>query len=128
MKRQVGVFTANILNCIPSMSIDEGTPIYLGDSNIEHMKSSHPDDYSKYGTDIELILSNPDYIGINKNDSSIEFVKEYIMNDEYVKVAVRISMNNNYYARSIYTLNNSRVRNFIEKGTLIKLTNKKNEV
>lgn len=82
------------------------------------MKSRHPAEYEKYGVDIPLILSYPDYIGINKKDNSIEYVKEYKIDNEYVEVAVRVSHTNNYFARSIYTLNKNRVKNFITKGTL----------
>ena len=94
--------------------------IYLGDTNIQHMKNSHPVDYEKYKDELENILSNPDYIGLNPNDDSIEYVKEFIQDNEYVKVAVRISSGDKYFARSMYVLNKNRVRNFIAKGTLKK--------
>lgn len=44
----------------------------------------------------------------------------HIINNEYVKVAVRISSSEIFYARSLYVLNSNRVKNFINKGTLIK--------
>ena len=44
----------------------------------------------------------------------------FIINNEYVKVAVRISSSGIFYARSLYVLNSNRVKNFINKGTLIK--------
>lgn len=94
----------------------------LGESNVEHMKKRHPADYDKYGCDIELILSEPDYVGQNPKDSSIEYVKGYHIDGKYVKVAVRLSAKGTYFARSIYVLNNSRVTNFIAKGTLIKIS------
>ena len=82
------------------------------------MQSKHPQDYQKYGQYIQSILSAPDYVGMNPSDSSIEYVKEFNINNEYVKVAVRISSGGKYYARSLYVLNNNRVQNFINKGTL----------
>lgn len=121
MIRQIGVFSADIIKHLP-IDIAEDTPILLGDSNIEHMKSSHPKDYLKYGADLAKILSHPDYIGFNAKDDSIEFVKEYLVDNEYVKVAVRVSSSSQYYARSLYVLNNNRVKNFIAKGTLIKVS------
>lgn len=120
MKKQIGVFSAEIITAL-NLNIAIGTPIYIGDTNIQHMKSSHPYDYMKYGNDIACIISNPDYVGKNAKDNSIEFTKEYMVNGEFVKVAVRVSAQNTYYARSLYILNNSRVNNFIQKGTLIKL-------
>lgn len=59
----------------------------------------------------------------NAKDDSIEFTKEFCVNGEYVKVAVRVSTRNVYYARSMYVLNPNRVKNFIAKGTLKKLDN-----
>lgn len=94
--------------------------IYFGPSNLDHMKRSHPADFARYGTELVNILANPDYVGQNPTDSSIEYVKEYQVAGEYVKVAVRLSKSDRYYARSLYTLNNNRVKNYIAKSTLKK--------
>lgn len=118
-RQQVGVFTQAIIDLL-DLQIAAGTPIYMSASNVRHMKSSHPQDFKKYGADISHIISNPDYVGLNSKDNSIEFTKEYIINNEFVKVAVRISASNVYYARSLYVLNSNRVKNFIAKGTLKK--------
>ena len=58
---------------------------------------------------------------LNAKDGSIEYIKEYRIDDEYVKVAVRVSDNDKYFARSIYVLNKTSVKSFIAKGTLKKL-------
>ena len=113
MRKKIGVFSARIVEIL-ELDIPAGTPIYIADSNIEHMKTS----------ELSNIIANPDYVGKNAKDDSIEFTKEYYINGEYVKVAVRISTHNIYYARSMYVLNPKRVKNFIAKGTLKNLTNK----
>ena len=64
MRRQVGQFSSHIINLL-ELDIEVGTPIYISDTNIEHMKSSHPNDFIKYGNDIEHIISTPDYVGKN---------------------------------------------------------------
>lgn len=115
----VGVISPNIETLL-NISVEGDRNIYLGQSNITHMQSSHPDDYEKYKDELPNILTNPDYIGINPGDGSLEYVKEYRIDNEFVKVAVRISSGKKYYARSLYVLNNNRVHNFIEKGTLKK--------
>ncbi len=94
--------------------------IYISATNIAHMTSSHPADYAKYGGQIQTILAAPDYVGQNPKDGSIEYVKEYRVDNEFVKVAVRVSGSGRYYARSLYILNNNRVKNYIAKGTLKK--------
>lgn len=119
-RKKIGEFSSNVIKML-GLNIPVGTPIYIADSNVEHMKSSHPKDFDKYGNDIETIISFPDYVGKNTKDNSIEFTKEYQQNNDYVKVAVRVSLQNIYYARSLYILNPNRVKNFIAKGTLQKL-------
>lgn len=118
-RQRIGSFSEDVINLL-NLNIPVGTPIYIGDSNIAHMQHSHPTDFIKYGNDIQDIIEHPDYVGRNTKDNSIEFTKEYVVNGEFVKVAVRISMNNVYYARSLYVLNPNRVKNFIAKGTLKK--------
>ena len=95
--------------------------IYLGPSNLEHMKTSHPEDFEKYGAELIHILAYPDYVGMNPIDNSIEYVKEFLIDGDYVKVAVRLSGKGLYFARSLYVLNPRRVHNYISKGTLKKV-------
>ena len=95
--------------------------IYIGQTNLDHMRTSHPEAFAKYGTELILILAYPDYVGQNPKDGSIEYVKEFLRDGEYVKVAVRLAQSERFYARSLYVLNSRRVKNFIEKGTLKRL-------
>lgn len=121
-RKKIGSFSAEIIKAL-ELDIPVGTPIYIADSNIAHMKISHPEDFEKYSADIESIIARPDYVGKSVKDDSIEFTKEYILNGDFVKVAVRVSLQSIYYVRSLYTLNPGRVKNFIAKGTLKKLDN-----
>ena len=116
---QVGVITPHIAALLDRSDLRD-QPIFLGDSNIAHMQTSHPADFAKYGDQLTNILAAPDYVGVNQKDGSIEYVKEFLVDNEYVKIAVRISASGRFFARSLYVLNNNRVRNFIAKGTLKK--------
>ena len=102
------------------ISVPGDRKIYLGQTNLAHMQSSHPADFAKYGTELINILAYPDYVGQNPSDGSIEYVKEFLVAGEYVKVAVRLAQSDRFYARSLYVLNHSRVKNYIAKGTLKK--------
>ncbi len=115
-------FTQEIIDLL-ELPCEAGTPIYLGASNIEHMKQRHPKDYNQYSPILPDILNHPDYVGLNPKDKSVEFVKEVQVGEEYIKAAVRIALSGKYYARSLYLLQNNRVKNFIAKGTLKSLTN-----
>ena len=116
----VGTISEKVKNLL-NLSIIDDNNIYIGKSNIEHMQRRHSLDYKKYGNQIQNILKYPDYIGLNPKDNSIEYVKNFLIDNEYVKVAVRISKGNKYYARSLYVLNKKRTENFIKKGTLKRL-------
>lgn len=117
--KQVGKLSQRVIELL-GLTLSEGQSILLGESNIAHMVSRHPEDYALYGEYIPLILSMPDYVALNTKDESIEYVKEVQMDDVYVKVAVRVSARGQLFARSVYRLNTNRAKNFIEKGTLKK--------
>lgn len=117
---KVGIVSENVKKLLGLSSVGDDN-IYMSATNIAHMESSHPSDYAKYKDQIQNILTYPDYVGQNPNDNSIEYVKNFIIDNKYVKVAVRLSSGNKYYARSLYVLNSRRVENFIKKGTLKKV-------
>jgi hypothetical protein len=116
-QKKVGIFSSSIIKKL-NLNIKIGTPIYLGESNIQHMITRHPSDYVKYGKLIPQIIAHPDYVAINKKDLSIEYVKTFKTTNQYVKIAIRISTNNIYYVRSLYILNSKRVLRFIKSGKL----------
>lgn len=120
MTRIVGKVTRRVETLLGLTGPDD-KQIYIAPSNLQHMQASHPADWAKYGTELFNILASPDYVGQNPSDGSIEYVKEFMVHGEYVKVAVRLSLSGHYYARSLYVLNSSRVKNFIAKGTLKKI-------
>ncbi len=115
--RKIGFISDKVKSILNIQSLEDDN-IYLGSTNIEHMQNSHPKDYEKYKDQLRNIVNTPDYVGINPKDSSLEYVKEFKIENEYVKVAVRVTTSNKYFARSMYILNNKRVENFINKGTL----------
>ena len=120
MTKEVGRMSAQIISLLGS-SLQQDQPIYLGQSNIEHMKKRHSHDYAKYGQHIAQILAQPDYVGENPKDGSIEYVKEFVVNKEHVKLAIRVSGSGTLFVRSLYVLHPNRVQNFITKGTLKKV-------
>ena len=118
--KKIGCITPKVESLL-QLNIADDRNIYIGDTNIQHMQTSHPADFQRYHSEIPNILASPDYVGINAKDNSIEYVKEFQVNNELVKVAVRISSGGQkYFARSVYVLNRSRVFNFIQRGTLKK--------
>lgn len=118
--QKVGKLSARVISLL-GLTQKKDQPILLGASNIAHMQSRHPADYQKYGKYIPQIISKPDYVRLNTKDGSIEYVKDFKINGEYVKVAVRTSGSGTLYARSVYVLTPQRVQNFIKNGSLKKV-------
>ena len=85
------------------------------------MQENHLEDYNKYNGEISNIINNPDYVRVNPRDGSFELIKEFKIDNEYVKVAVRVSTRGDMIARTLYVLNNNRVANFIARGSLTKV-------
>jgi len=68
------------------------------------MKRKHLDDFKKYGKDIEDIINNPTYVARNFNQNSIEYIKEYKINNEFVLVVVRVTNKGTMFARTLFVM------------------------
>jgi hypothetical protein len=117
---KVGEIDQRVIDLL-NLTVEPKTPVFIGESNIEHMKESHPEDYEEYKEQIPKIIKSPDYVGIKPNDKSIEYVKVFIVENKYVKVAVRVSVGGVYFARSIYTVEEIKINSRVGKGTLKKI-------
>ncbi|MCL2109264.1 MAG: PBECR2 nuclease fold domain-containing protein [Oscillospiraceae bacterium] len=122
MIEKIGEFSREVIELL-GLDVPEGTAIFLGESNRAHMKSRHPQDYEKYIGRIGKIVTYPDFVGISEDDGSIEFIKIFKKN---VKVAVRIAVDGDYYARTLYEIHPNRVKNFAKEGKLFVLDKRKN--
>lgn len=103
------------------LNISPDTPVFIGESNIEHIKNRHPYEFDKYYKDISIIINSPDYVGINPKDDSILFVKLYNVDGEDVRVAVKIASGGKYFARTLHSLSTCNAERYLEKGTLKRL-------
>ncbi len=115
MYRQVGKITKKIIEIL-GLEYKEEVPIFIGDDNIKHMKRQHPKDFEKYGADIEDIIKNPTYLARNEKKKSIEFIKKYKINNEYVLIAVRVSGNNINFARTMYVMADEKVEKYFKNN------------
>lgn len=70
MNYEIGKITKEIIEILKLDYLEE-KPIFIGDSNINHIKQRHLEDYIKYGTEIENIIKNPTYLARNDKKNSI---------------------------------------------------------
>ena len=115
MNKQIGKLDKKIIKLL-GLPYKEGMQIILGDSNIEHMKRQHLHDYNKYGKDIEEIIKNPTYIAKNPNQGSIEYIKEYKINNEFVLVAVRVTNKGNLFAKTLFVMTKRKINIYLKNG------------
>lgn len=52
------IFSSSVIRTL-GLDIPAGTPIYVADSNIEHMKTSHPEDYENMEVSYKILLLIP---------------------------------------------------------------------
>lgn len=115
MNKQIGVVNKKVIKLL-NLDYKEELPIILGDTNIEHMRREHLEDYNKYGKDIEDIVNNPTYVAKNPNQGSIEYIKEYKIDDEFVLVAVRISNKGTMFAKTLFKMTERKKNIYLNKG------------
>lgn len=109
------------------LSIPEDTPIFIGDQNIDHMKSQHPKDYERYGHLIEEILSTPDYVALHPSNGSIQYIRSFKeeRTQKEILVAVRSTANNKCFARSLFEMSNQKILTYKKRNALIPYKEKK---
>ncbi len=119
---KIGTIKKEIIDIL-GLNLKYDTPIYIGESNYRHILEKHKSDFIKFGVYIDNIIENPDFVGINPKDKSIEYVKEFKIEDEFVKVAIRVSGKGNYFVKSMYSIPEYKVKKFLHIKRFKKLTN-----
>lgn len=119
MNKQIGKVTKKVIKIL-GLNYKEEKPIFVGEANLNHMKEEHPKDFEKYGASIEDIIENPTYLARNEKKKSIEFIKEYVINNEYVLVAVRVSNNGVHFARTMYVMADEKVKKYFKHNYFYK--------
>ncbi len=85
----------------------------------KHIEKRHPE-CLPYLRLISSIISSPDYIGVNPNESgdSFELVKVF---SENVQIGIKLDMKENYlYVATLHTITNGKLQHGIENGRLKK--------
>lgn len=115
MNKQIGKVNKKVIKLL-GLGYREELPIILGDTNVEHMKRQHLQDYEKYGKDIKDIIENPTYVAKNPNQGSIEYIKEYKIDNDFVLVAVRISSKGTMFAKTLFTMTERKKNIYLKNG------------
>ena len=107
-----------------NLDIPENTEIYIGNQNKEHMEKKHSHDYYYYHHLLPNIIENPDYVGIEPKNNSIEYIKEVSIDPNVIiKIAIRVSSNGKYFVRTMYNISDHKIQSALNKGYLFKVEN-----
>ncbi len=93
--------------------------VYISSGLIKHLEKRNHQNMFEYLDDIENIIDNPDYIGINprEKETSLEYVK--ILSDN-VLVGVKLDTKNDYfYVAIIHEISNLKLQQRIKNGRLL---------
>jgi len=107
-RQKISKITVRVITLL-SLNILEDTPIYITNNNIVQIKKKHPEDFAKYGNDLLEIINEPTYISLHPINKSIEYIKVYKKEKDYVLVAVRVSYSGSYYVRTLFVMSNDKV-------------------
>lgn len=119
MIKQIGILNKKVIKLL-GLGYENEMPILLGESNVDHMKREHIDDFVKYGDNIEEIINSPTYIARNPRQDSIEYIKEYKIDNEFVLVAVRVSSKGKLFVRTMFVMSELKKQKYLSKGYAIK--------
>ena len=115
MNKKIGVLNWKVIKLL-NLDYKKEYDILIGDTNIEHIKKKHFEDYKKYGNRIQNIIRDPTYVSKNPNQNSIEYIKEYKDGKEYVLVAVRVSSNDKMFVRTMFVMTERKKNIYLYKG------------
>lgn len=116
---KIGEFSAKVISTL-SLDIKPGTPIYLSPSSREHILERHYDDYIQYALNISDIIANPEYVGLNP-DNSVAFVKN--VREHLVSADVRITCNGLYhFVRTMHSRQQKKFDKLVAKGKFFKIS------
>ena len=120
---KIGKFSKKIIDLL-NLDIPENTEIYIGNQNREHMEKKHSHDYYYYYHLLPNIIENPDYVGIEPKNNSIEYIKEVSIDPNVIiKIAIRVSSNGKYFVRTMYNISDHKIQSALNKGYLFKVEN-----
>ncbi|SHH52025.1 PBECR2 nuclease fold domain-containing protein [Clostridium grantii] len=115
-QQKVGELTQKVIDTL-GLSMIVGTPILCGPANKNHMQNEHPQDFEKYGSKLDEIITSPSYICKHPNKPSIEYVKVFKdENNEHVLVAVRASGKGVLFDRTLFVMDPIKVQAYKNKG------------
>ena len=84
----IGRINKQIYSCVSNDIVTD--EVIITDSQIQHIKDRHPDDYERFSKYFEEIISFPDYIIESKKPDTAVILKEIVDNGERFQTILRL--------------------------------------
>lgn len=102
---------------IHAPNINGYSNVYRSEGLLKHIQKRHPE-CIEYVSLLPLIISVPDYIGVNPNESGISLELVKVVNKN-IQVGIKLDIKNNYlYVATLHTITESKLKHRIESGRL----------
>lgn len=120
MLEKIGQIDPEIIALL-NLPYTPGQPILVGPQNLDHMKGEHPQDYANFGTYLNEIVQNPDFVSLHPDNGSLQFIKEF---PDRVMVAVRATTKGTLIARTLFTMSPEKWDSYMLKGAIKRVKKK----
>jgi hypothetical protein len=113
----VGNYISEFNNYLPHHI--EPSTIYRSAGLEKHILKRHPD-CLQYISLIPEIISSPDYIGVNPNETSVSFELVKVLSDN-IQLGIKLDSGENYlYVATLHTITSSKLEHGVKNGRLKK--------
>jgi acyl dehydratase len=122
---KIGEFSAAVIELL-ALDIPVGTDILLSESTLKHIESRHTDICGDHKRLIADIIAAPSAVSYRAKDATVGFFKVLKSGDRlYLEVSVRASGKNEYFVRTMHSIEAERVEKRLKTGIILGIDNEK---
>ena len=120
-EKVVGILNDKIINLLNLDPDLEGKEIFLSSKRKKHMKKHMKKhkreflDFEKSFNEINLVINEPNYVGLHPDGQSIQFIK---VTNENVLLAVKLDKYLD--VRTMYVITDNKLQNYLNSGRIKK--------
>ena len=116
-EKVVGILNDKIINLLNLDSALEGKEILLSSKRKKHMKKHKREflDFEKSFNEINLVINEPNYVGLHPDGQSIQFIK---VTNENILLAVKLDKSLD--VRTMYVIKDNKLLNYLNSGRIKK--------
>lgn len=103
------------------VNFGDGIWVYIGNEEVDQLAVAVPSQYLERLNQASLIIKKPDYVAYVKEKKALYLIREYLKGIQFVKVALELSSQGQFYYQGMYVLSAAKTKELVEKGGLCRL-------